>query len=80
MDWLTRSMKQDKVAVHGVIVKKQPLPIRSMPLPPTMLIWRFHGRYSSGYNLTDELAYNHASVLKQFASSADVEIGSKFDF
>ena len=37
---LTRSFKQDDVAVHGSIVKKQPLPILcSMPLPPTMLIW-----------------------------------------
>jgi len=35
-----------------------------------------------GYNLTDELAYNHASLLKQFAPlpGRSVEIGLKFDF
>ena len=35
-----------------------------------------------GTNLTDELAYNHASVLKQYAPlpGRSVEIGLKFDF
>jgi iron complex outermembrane receptor protein len=35
-----------------------------------------------GYNLTDELAYNHASVLKQYAPlpGRSVEVGLKFDF
>ncbi len=38
--------------------------------------------FVKGYNLTDELSYNHASVLKQFAPLAgrSVEIGLKFDF
>ena len=38
--------------------------------------------FVKGSNLTDELAYNHASVLKQFAPlpGRGVEIGLKFDF
>ena len=38
--------------------------------------------FVKGSNLTDELAYNHASVLKQFAPlpGRSVEIGLKFDF
>ena len=38
--------------------------------------------FVKGSNLTDELAYNHASVLKQFTPlpGRSVEIGLKFDF
>jgi iron complex outermembrane receptor protein len=38
--------------------------------------------FVKGTNLTDELAYNHASFLKQFAPlpGRSVEIGLKFDF
>ena len=38
--------------------------------------------FVKGSNLTDELAYNHASVLKQFSPlpGRSVEIGLKFDF
>ena len=38
--------------------------------------------FVKGSNLTDELAYNHASVLKQFAPlpGRSFEVGLKFDF
>ena len=78
---LVRSFKQDKLGHH-----EETTPAHSLL-----------GAYASydfsagdsvgqvflrGYNLTDELAYNHASLLKQFAPlpGRSVEIGLKFDF
>ncbi len=78
---LVRSFKQDKLGHH-----EETTPAHSLL-----------GAYASydfsagdsvgqvflrGYNLTDELAYNHSSLLKQFAPlpGRSVEIGLKFDF
>ncbi len=82
---LTRSLKQDKVAVHGG---------HSEEMTAAYSILNAFASYDvsfgdsvgelfvKGSNLTDELAYNHASVLKQFAPlpGRSVEIGLKFDF
>lgn len=82
---LTRSLKQDKVAAHGDHSEE--------PTPAFSLLNAYASYdvnlgdsvaelFVKGFNLTDELAYNHASVLKQFAPHAgrSVEIGLKFDF
>ncbi len=78
---LVRSFKQDKLGHH-----EETTPAHSLL-----------GAYASydfsagdaaghvflrGYNLTDELAYNHSSLLKQFVPlpGRSVEIGLKFDF
>jgi len=82
---LTRSLKQDKVAAHGDHSEE--------PTPAFSLLNAYASYdvnlgdsvaelFVKGYNLTDELAYNHASVLKQFAPhpGRSVEVGLKFDF
>jgi iron complex outermembrane receptor protein len=82
---LTRSMKQDKVAVHGGHSEE--------PTAAYTLVNAFASYdvdfgdsvgefFIKGNNLTDELAYNHSSVLKQHAPlpGRSVELGLKFDF
>ena len=82
---LTRSFKQDDVAVHGA---------HGEETTPAYTLLNAFASYEvgfgdsagelfvKGFNLTDELAYNHASVLKQYAplSGRSLEIGLKFDF
>ena len=82
---LTRSFKQDKVAVHDD---------HSEDTTAAYSLLNAFASYDlnfgdsvgelfvKGYNLTDELAYNHSSVLKQYAPlpGRSVEIGLKFDF
>ena len=80
-----RSFKQDKVAVHDDH-SEEATPAHS--LLSAYASYDFNAGDSvgqvflRGYNLTDELAYNHASLLKQFAPlpGRSVEIGLKFDF
>ena len=82
---LTRSLKQDRVAVHDDHSED---PTDAFSLLNAFASYDFNlgdsvgELFVKGYNLTDELAYNHASVLKQFAPLAgrSVEIGLKFDF
>ena len=82
---LTRSLKQNKVAVHddhseeatdaySVLSAFASYDINIGDNLATLFI--------RGNNLTDELAYNHASVLKSHAPLAgrSVDIGLKFDF
>lgn len=82
---LTRSMKQDKVAVHGSH-SEEATPAYSLLNAFASFDVNFGNSvgelFVKGYNLTDELAYNHSSVLKQFAPlpGRSVEIGLKFDF
>ena len=82
---LTRSMKQDKVAVHGAH-SEEPTAAYSLLNAFASYYVDFGGSlgelFVRGYNLTDELAYNHASVLKQYAPlpGRSVEVGFKFDF
>ena len=81
----TRSLKQDKVAVHDDHSED---PTAAYSLLNAFASYDVNfgksvgNLFVKGYNLTDELAYNHASVLKQFAPLAgrSVEIGFKFDF
>ena len=82
---LTRSLEQDRVAEHGG---------HSEEPTDAFSILNAYGSYDlnfgdsvgqlfvKGSNLTDELAYNHASVLKQFAPlpGRSFEVGLKFDF
>ncbi len=81
----TRSMKQDKVAVHGSH-SEDTTPAYSLLNAFASFDVNFGNSvgelFVKGYNLTDELAYNHSSVLKQFAPlpGRSVEIGLKFDF
>jgi len=78
---LVRSFKQDKLGHH-----EETTPAFS--LLSAYASYDFSAGDSAGqvflrgYNLTDELAYNHASLLKQFAPlpGRSVEIGLKFDF
>ena len=80
-----RSFKQDKVAVHDDHSED---PTAAHSLLSAYASYDFSAGdaagqvYLRGYNLTDELAYNHASLLKQFAPlpGRSVEIGLKFDF
>ena len=82
---LTRSMKQDKVMAHGDH-SEEPTPAYSLLNAYASYDVNFGDSvgelFVKGYNLTDELAYNHASVLKEFAPlpGRSVEIGLKFDF
>jgi iron complex outermembrane receptor protein len=81
----TRSMKQDKVSVHSGHSEE---PTAAYSLLNAFASYDvnfgdFVGElFVKGNNLTDELAYNHASVLKQFSPlpGRSVEIGLKFDF
>ena len=81
----TRSMKQDKVAVHGSH-SEDTTPAYSLLNAFASFDVNFGDSvgelFVKGFNLTDELAYNHASVLKQYAPlpGRSVEIGLKFDF
>ena len=82
---LTRSMKQDKVAVHGAHSEETTAAyslLNAFASYDVNLGDSMGELFVKGYNLTDELAYNHASVLKQFAPlpGRSVEIGLKFDF
>ena len=78
---LTRSMKQDKVSHH-----EESTPAYSLLNAFASYDVNFGDSvgelFVKGYNLTDELAYNHASVLKQFVplTGRSVEVGLKFDF
>jgi iron complex outermembrane receptor protein len=82
---LTRSLKQDRVAAHGDH-SEDPTAAYSILNAFASYDVSFGDSvgelFVKGSNLTDELAYNHASVLKQFAplASRSVEIGLKFDF
>ena len=81
----TRSMKQDKVSSHGGHSEDE-TPAYSLLNAFASYDVSFGNSigelFVKGSNLTDELAYNHASVLKQFSPLAgrSVEIGLKFDF
>ena len=78
---LVRSFKQDKLGHH-----EETTPAHS--LLSAYASYDFSAGdaaghvFLRGYNLTDELAYNHSSLLKQFAPlpGRSVEIGLKFDF
>ena len=78
---LTRSMKQDNLGDDEEVTP-------AFSLLNAFASYDIHFGDSAGElfvrgtNLTDELAYNHASVLKQFAPlpGRSVEIGLKFDF
>ena len=82
---LTRSMKQDKVAEHGGHSEE---PTAAYTVVNAFASYEVDfgdsvGEFFiKGNNLTDELAYNHASVLKQYAPlpGRSVELGLKFDF
>ena len=82
---LTRSLKQDRVAAHGGHSEE--------PTAAYTVVNAFASYdvdfgdsvgefFIKGNNLTDELAYNHSSVLKQYAPlpGRSVELGLKFDF
>lgn len=81
----TRSLKQDRVAAHGDH-SEEPTAAYSILNAFASYNVSFGDSvgniFVKGNNLTDELAYNHASVLKQFAPlpGRSVEIGLKFDF
>ena len=82
---LTRSMKQDKVAVHGAHSEETTAAYSLLNAFASYEVGfgdSVGELFVKGYNLTDELAYNHASVLKQFAPlpGRSVEVGLKFDF
>ena len=82
---LTRSMKQGKVAVHGAHSEETTAAYSLLNASASYDVAfgdSVGELFVKGYNLTDELAYNHASVLKQFAPlpGRSVEIGLKFDF
>ena len=82
---LTRSLKQDKVSAHAGH-SEDPTDAYSLLNAFASYDVNFGDSagelFVRGTNLTDELAYNHASVLKQFAPlpGRSVEIGLKFDF
>ena len=80
-----RSLKQDKVAVHEDHSEEatDAYSILSAFASYDINIGDNVGTlFLRGNNLTDELAFNHASVLKNHAPSAgrSVEVGLKFDF
>ena len=82
---LTRSMKQDKVAVHGAHSEETTAAyslLNAFASYDVAFGDSVGELFVRGSNLTDELAYNHASVLKQYAPlpGRNVEIGLKFDF
>jgi len=78
---LTRSLKQDDLGHH-----EEETPAYSVLDAFASYDVHFGDSvgelFVKGSNLTDELAYNHASVLKQFTPlpGRSVEIGLKFDF
>ena len=78
---LTRSFKQDKLGHHEETTPAYSL-LNAFASYDVNLGDSMGELFVKGYNLTDELAYNHASVLKQFAPlpGRSVEIGLKFDF
>jgi iron complex outermembrane receptor protein len=81
----TRSFKQDRVAEHGAH-SEDPTDAFSILNAYASYDVNFGDSvgqlFVKGSNLTDELAYNHASVLKQFAPlpGRSFEVGLKFDF
>ena len=81
----TRSLKQDRVAVHDDH-SEDPTDAFSILNAYASYDVNFGNSvgqlFVKGSNLTDELAYNHASVLKQFAPlpGRSFEVGLKFDF
>ena len=82
---LTRSLEQDRVAEHGGH-SEEPTDAFSLLNAYASFDLSFGDSvgqlFVKGSNLTDELAYNHASVLKQFAPlpGRSFEVGLKFDF
>ena len=81
----TRSLKQDRVAVHDDHSEDPTAAFSVLDAYATYdLSFGNSGAelFVKGSNLTDELGYNHASVLKQFAPlpGRGVEIGLNFDF
>ena len=82
---LTRSLKQDRVAEHGGH-NEEPTVAFSILNAYASYDLNFGDSvgqlFVKGSNLTNELAYNHASVLKQFAPlpGRSFEVGLKFDF
>lgn len=82
---LTRSLKQDKVAEHGGHSEDPTDAFSTLNAYASYDVNfgdAFGEVFVKGSNLTDELGYNHASVLKQFAPNPgrSVEVGLKFDF
>ena len=78
---LTRSLKQDKLGDDEEVTPAFSL-LNAFASYDVSLGDSVGELFVRGTNLTDELAYNHASVLKQFAPlpGRSVEIGLKFDF
>ena len=78
---LTRSLKQDKLGHHEEETSAFSL-IDAFASYDVNFGNSVGQLFVKGSNLTDELAYNHASLLKQFAPlpGRSVEIGLKFDF
>jgi iron complex outermembrane receptor protein len=78
---LTRSLKQSKLGHH-----EEETPAFSLLNAFASYDVNFGDSigelFVKGYNLTDELAYNHASVLKEFTPlpGRSFEVGLKFDF
>ena len=78
---LTRSLKQDNLGDDEEVTPAFSL-LNAFASYDVSLGDSVGELFVRGTNLTDELAYNHASVLKQFAPlpGRSVEIGLKFDF
>ena len=78
---LTRSMEQDNLGDDEEITPAFSL-LNAFASYDVSLGDAVGQLFVKGSNLTDELAYNHASVLKQYAPlpGRSVEIGLKFDF
>jgi iron complex outermembrane receptor protein len=78
---LTRSMKQDNLGDDEEVTPAFSL-LNAFASYDVSLGDSVGELFVRGTNLTDELAYNHASVLKQYAPlpGRSVEIGLKFDF
>jgi iron complex outermembrane recepter protein len=78
---LIRSFKQDKLGHHEETSPAYSL-LNAYASYDVSLGDSAGQVFLRGYNLTDELAYNHASLLKQFSPlpGRSVEIGLKFDF
>ena len=77
----TRGLKQDKLGHHEELTPAYSL--LNAYASYNVIFGKSVGElFVKGTNLTDELAYNHASVLKQFAPlpGRNFEIGLKFDF
>ena len=82
---LTRSMKQDKVSSHGGHSEESTAAytlVNAFASYDVVFGDSVGEFFIKGNNLTDELAYNHSSVLKQYAPlhGRSVELGLKFDF